>query len=115
MINLTPIALMAIALCVTVISVKLTPWIKANISKAELEEASLWAEIAVNAAEKLVDKGVIDKQGKYEYVEKFLESKGYHLNMKDIEVLLEGYVNKLPQWLDGIADSIEYQNIEKTE
>lgn len=103
MTDITPVVEAVVALCVALVTVFVIPWIKSNVSAKKLDEISKWVEFAVAAAEQLADSGQINKSDKFQYVVDFLAGKGYQVNMNEIRVLIESYVNKLPQALEVIT------------
>lgn len=106
LVDITPIAVAAVALCSGIVTVFVIPWIKANTSEKKRAELAEWVEFAVNAAEKLADSGQIPKLEKYEFVTKFLAKKGYTLDVDTVKVMVNNFVNKLPDQLTAIESSI---------
>lgn len=107
MIDITDVVSAVICLCFAIVTVRVIPWIKENVSKTNLEKAKMWAEIAVKCAEQKLKNGTLLKEERFEYVEKFLQAHGWKLNFSEIEALLESQVNDLPHMITvGHVDTI---------
>lgn len=94
MIDITSVVASVIALVVALITTFLLPWMKTKISTEKLIEISEWATIAVKAAEMIYNQAGMG-QKKKEYVEKFLAEKGFKLDAKTIDALIEASVLEL--------------------
>lgn len=105
MVDITTVVSAVITLGFAIITIKVVPWIKANTSKADLEKARMWAEIAVKCAEQKMKNGSLLPDERLEYVEKFLMNHGWKLDLSEIEALIESQVNDLSNKLVG-ADTI---------
>lgn len=95
MIDLTPLVNALILLLGAVITVFLVPYIKSKLSVAQQAELAAWVEIAVKAAEQIIQGTKLGQERK-EWVMSFLEDRGYNLNDKEtaekIEALIEAFV-----------------------
>lgn len=100
MVDITAITKILIVVIAAVVTIVIIPWVRAKLSDTQLEIIMKWAKIAVKAAEQLSKTGEIDKDQRREYVEKFLRSKGYTIDLKEIEILIEGMVNDLPKEIE---------------
>ena len=83
-----------ITLLFAVITAFLVPWIKTKISNEKLAEISEWVVIAVQAAEMIYNQAGMGAKKK-DYVEKFLAEKGFKLDTKSIDALIEAAVLEL--------------------
>lgn len=97
MIDITGIVVSLLVVLGTVITIYLIPYIKERYTKEQLNKACSWARIAVNAAEQLTKSGVINPEERKDYVMQFLESKGIKLNLDEVSVIVESFVNELPE------------------
>lgn len=97
MIDLTPLIQAIISVISLAVSAFLIPYLKRKINAAKLEEIQGWVKKAVEAAEVIFpDSGLGDS--KLIYVKGFLESKGYTINEKELEVLIHSELHKM--WLE---------------
>lgn len=94
MIDLTPIASAVIALVAAIISCVLIPFIRSKLTAAQFDEIQLWVNIAVDAAEQLFQ-GHNRGEEKKAYVLKFLQSKGFTLDMDSLDKMIEAAVLNL--------------------
>lgn len=72
----------------------LIPYLKTKVSAEKLDTIKFWVNIAVEAAE-MIYVGTGRGQEKKDYVVKFLNSKGFTLNVTEIENLIEAAVMEL--------------------
>lgn len=96
MVDLTQVVSAVITLIVALISAFLIPYLKSKLSADKLQKVQFWVNIAVEAAE-MIYVGTGRGQEKKEYVLSFLNSKGFSLNMTEIDNLIEAAVLKLKQ------------------
>lgn len=96
MVDLTQVVSAVITLIVALISAFLIPYLKSKLSADKLQKVQFWVNIAVEAAE-MIYVGTGRGQEKKEYVLSFLNSKGFSLNMTEIDNLVEAAVLKLKQ------------------
>ena len=87
MIDLTPLASAIVTTAIALIVAYLIPYLRSK-------HIMLWVKIAVEAAE-LIYTGTGRGAEKKQYVLKFLNSKGFTLNMAEIENLIESAVLEL--------------------
>lgn len=90
MIDLTPIVSAAILLVSAVITAFVIPVLKKNLSTQEMAELLKWAEIAVAAAQQLYYQA--DGKTRKQYVLDFLTGKGYDVNTKEVDSVIESAV-----------------------
>lgn len=94
MVDLTEIIVAILTLVISLISAFLIPYLKTKVSAEKLDTIKFWVNIAVEAAE-MIYVGTGRGQEKKEYVVKFLNSKGFTLNVEEIENLIEAAVLEL--------------------
>ena len=94
MVDLTQIIVAVLTLVISLITAFLTPYLKTKVSGEQLETIKFWVNIAVEAAE-MIYVGTGRGQEKKEYVVQFLNSKGFTLNVAEIENLIEAAVMEL--------------------
>lgn len=97
MIDLTPIANAAITLATALITAFLIPYIKSKTTTEQQSQIKAWARIAVSAAEQIYS-GPGRGAEKKEYVQSFLQSKGYKVDFDTLDTLIESEVSLL--WQD---------------
>lgn len=96
MIDLTPIVNAFITLIGLLLTTFLIPWIRTKISNEKLKEIQKWTSVGVKAAEMIyTESGMGDAKKKY--VRKFLESKGYKLDIDTVDALIEATVRDMQQ------------------
>lgn len=95
-IDLTQIIVAAFTLIISLVSACLIPYIKTKVTEEQLATIKLWVQVAVQAAEMLYV-GSGRGEEKKQYVLDFLKSKGFFLNMEEIENLIEAAVLELKQ------------------
>ncbi len=93
-IDLTPIIEAFIAIISLLIIPKLKAYLAEKLSAEQMENLKKWVKVAVAAAEQMY-KGSGLGEKKYRYVVSFLEEKGFYVNYKEIEALVESEVYKL--------------------
>lgn len=98
MIDLTVIVEAVLTLCIAAVSAFVIPWLKRKVSAEKLAEVSEWVQIAVTAAEQIYN-GPGCGAEKKAYVLKFLNDRGYTVDMDTIENLIEAAVYELPEKL----------------
>lgn len=98
MIDLTVIVEAVLTLCIAAVSAFVIPWLKRKVSAEKLAEVSEWVQIAVTAAEQIYN-GPGRGAEKKAYVLKFLNDRGYTVDMDAIENLIEAAVYELPEKL----------------
>jgi hypothetical protein len=94
MVDLTQVVLAIITLAVSLITVFLIPYLKSKVGAENLDTIRFWVNIAVEAAE-MIYVGTGRGQEKKEYVTRFLQRKGFSLNLDEVENLIESAVLKL--------------------
>lgn len=96
MIDLTPIVNAFITMIGLLLTTFLIPWIRTKISNEKLKEIQKWTSVGVKAAEMIyTESGMGDAKKKY--VRKFLESKGYKLDIETVDALIEATVRDMQQ------------------
>lgn len=96
MIDLTPIVNAFITLIGLLLTTFLIPWIRTKITNEKLKEIQKWTSVGVKAAEMIyTESGMGDAKKKY--VRKFLESKGYKLDIETVDALIEATVRDMQQ------------------
>lgn len=96
MIDLTPIVNALITLLGLLLTTFLIPWIKLKVSTEKLEEIRKWTSVGVKAAEMIYKESGMG-QAKKNYVRKFLEGKGYKLDVETVDALIEATVREMQQ------------------
>lgn len=93
-IDLTQVVIAVLTLIFGCISAFLIPYLKSKLTTEQLSKVKFWVNIAVEAAE-MIYVGTGRGQEKKEYVLSFLNSKGFTLNMTEIDNLIEAAVLEL--------------------
>ena len=96
MIDLTEIIVALLTLIFSLVSAHLIPYLKSKVTAEQLETIKLWVTIAVEAAE-MIYEGTGRGEEKKAYVVQFLNSKGFHLDTKEIDNIIEAVVLELKQ------------------
>lgn len=96
MVDLTQIIVAILTLIFSLISAFLIPYLKTKVSNEQFTTIQMWVKIAVQAAE-MIYVGTGRGEEKKEYVLDFLNSKGFSLNIGEIENLIEAAVLELKQ------------------
>lgn len=96
MIDLTPIVNALITLLGLLLTTFLIPWIKLKVSTEKLEQVKKWTTVGVKAAEMIYNESGMGETKK-KYVRKFLESKGYKLDIDTVDALIEATVREMQQ------------------
>lgn len=94
MVDLTQIIIAVLTLVISLITAFLIPYLKTKVSAEKLDTIKFWVNIAVEAAE-MIYVGTGRGQEKKDYVVQFLNSKGFTLNVTEIENLIEAAVMEL--------------------
>ena len=94
MVDLTQIIVAVLTLVISLITAFLIPYLKTKVSAEKLDTIKFWVNIAVEAAE-MIYVGTGRGQEKKDYVVRFLNSKGFTLNVTEIENLIEAAVMEL--------------------
>lgn len=94
MVDLTQIIVAVLTLVISLITAFLIPYLKTKVSAEKLDTIKFWVNIAVEAAE-MIYVGTGRGQEKKDYVVQFLNSKGFTLNVSEIENLIEATVMEL--------------------
>lgn len=95
-VDLTQIIVAILTLAISMVSAFLIPYIKTKVTAEQFNTIKLWVQVAVQAAEMLYV-GSGRGEEKKQYVLDFLKSKGFTLNMEEIENLIEAAVLELKQ------------------
>lgn len=94
MIDLTQVVIAVITLAISLVTAFLIPYLKTKVSAEQLDTIKFWVNIAVEAAE-MIYVGTGRGQEKKDYVVQFLNSKGFSLNITEVENLIEAAVLEL--------------------
>lgn len=94
MVDLTQVVIAVITLAISLVTAFLIPYLKTKVSAEQLDTIKFWVNIAVEAAE-MIYVGTGRGQEKKEYVVQFLNSKGFSLNITEVENLIEAAVLEL--------------------
>lgn len=92
MIDLTPVMNAVVSLVALLITTFLIPWIKKKTTNETLYEMQKWCSIAVSAAEMIYTESGLGAKKK-EFVKEFLTSKGYSLDVDELDALIESCVH----------------------
>ena len=95
MTDLTPIINIIIALLGALVTAFVIPWIKRKLSKEDQENLIFWVKIAVSAAQQ------ISGAERLKYVLNFLKSKGFDVDLPEVQAAIEAEVLRLHQELEG--------------
>ena len=104
MVDLTQVVIAVVGLIISAVSVFVIPYLKSKVSSEQLDTIKFWVNIAVEAAE-MIYKGTGKGAEKKRYVEEFLKSKGFTLNMQELDALIEGAVLELKLNLNDDTES----------
>lgn len=96
MIDLTPIINALITLVGLLLTTFLIPYIRLKVSTEKLEQVKKWTSVGVKAAEMIYNESGMG-EAKKKYVRKFLESKGYKLDIETVDALIEATVREMQQ------------------
>lgn len=96
MIDLTPIVNALVTLLGLLLTTFLIPWIKVKVSAEKLEQVKKWTSVGVKAAEMIYKESGMG-EAKKNYVRKFLEGKGYRLDIDTVDALIEATVREMQQ------------------
>lgn len=91
--NWTNIILAIISLLVALIEAFLIPWIRTKWDSTKIEKMTRYVEIGVAAAEQLFD--TEQWAEKKSYVQSFLASKGYNVNLTEVDAAIEAAVIRI--------------------
>ena len=86
-----------VELLLAVASAILIPYIKQKVSAAKLEKLIRYADIAVTAAQQIYTPEEWDIKKKY--VQDFLTSKGYDINLTEVDAAIEAAVTRVKKEL----------------
>lgn len=94
MIDLTQIVIAILTLAISLITAYLIPYLRTKVGAERLETIRFWVGVAVDAAE-MIYVGTGRGAEKKEYVTQFLNSKGFSLDIAEVENLIEAAVLEL--------------------
>lgn len=94
MVDLTPVITAVLTLAIALVTTFLIPYLRARLTAEQLDTIKRWVNIAVRAAE-MIFSGTGQGAAKKAYVVDFLNSKGFTLNEKEIDNLIEAAVLEL--------------------
>ena len=98
-IDLTQIITALIGLLGLVITTFVVPLLKARMKVENYEILMKWTKVGVLAAEQLWPEGGLGKEKK-EYVQNYLRSKGYDINLQEVDMAIESAVYEMKQALE---------------
>lgn len=93
-IDLTQVIVAIIGLLATVLTTVCIPYIRSITSSEKYNHLQVWVTVAVEAAEQIF-KGTGLGSQKKEYVLKFLEEKGFKIDEKELDIMIESAVLEL--------------------
>lgn len=98
--GIVQIILAVIALLGTVITAVIAPYIREKYTKEQLRKISIYADIAVRAADQVLK--IEDPSGKKRkaFVLDFMESKGFKLTEHELNIIIEAAVLNLNKAID---------------
>lgn len=99
MTDLTPIINFIIALLGALVTAFVIPWIKRKLSKEDQENLIFWVKIAVSAAQQIYYQS--SGAERLKYVLNFLKSKGFDVDLPEVQAAIEAEVLRLHQELEG--------------
>lgn len=102
MTDITPIIQAVITLAVALITAFVIPWLKKKIGAENMDEFMRWVAIAVAAAEQLYES--TDGEKKKAYVVEFLLSKGFKVDVDELNNAIEAAVLELHNALNSTAE-----------
>ena len=91
-IDLTTIINAVIGLLAALVTYRLIPWIKAKTTNEQQVYIRALIKAAVFAAEQIYKSDGMGRQ-KMEYVQKYLQSNGFDINITEIEAAVSEYIN----------------------
>lgn len=94
MIDLTQVVTALIGLLIVAVSTVLIPYLKQKYNAEQMAQIEFWVDVAVRAAE-MIYIGSGRGAEKKEYVIKFLNSKGFTIDMDSIDAMVEAAVLQL--------------------
>lgn len=94
MIDLTQVVISLIGLLIVAVSTVLIPYLKQKYNAEQMAQIEFWVDVAVRAAE-MIYIGSGRGAEKKEYVIKFLNSKGFTIDMDSIDAMVEAAVLQL--------------------
>lgn len=100
MIDLTQIIIALIWLCFALITGRLVPFIKEKFDNEKYAKVMMWVSVAVEAAEQIFAKPGMGAEKK-KYVVEFLKYKGFVLDEKELDVVIESAVLELKHSIDA--------------
>lgn len=104
LINLTPLASIALLILCGIIARYLIPYIRANTTQKEREVMVSIIRTGIYAMEELARTGVIRKEEKYQHLREYLQARGYDLDMVTLEAEIHGELwNLLNQFKEEAA------------
>lgn len=108
MTDITPIIELLVTVLAALISIVVIPYIKTKLTRAQLDKAVQWVEIAVSAAEEAARAGLIDKSSKYGYALELLERQGVTFDEATTQAMIDAKVWELfNQFKDEAADPVD--------
>lgn len=91
-INLTPIIEAIISLLAALVVYKLIPWIQSKTTESQQRVIYGAVKVAVFAAEQIIGSG--NGQAKMEYARKWLQDRGFDIDVDEIEAVLYEEINQ---------------------
>ena len=95
MTDITPIIELLVTVLAALFSIVVIPYIKTKLTRAQLDKAVQWVEIAVSASEEAARAGLIDKTAKYGYALELLERQGVTFDEATTQAMIDAKVWEL--------------------
>ena len=102
MMDLTPVVVALIALCVVLVTTIALPAARAKWGDANVNEFLRWVKIGVQAAEQIY--ALTEGREKKRYVLNFLEAQGYNIDKAEVDSAIEAAVLELHTQLYGVKE-----------
>lgn len=99
-IDLTQIIVALIGVLAAIITRYAIPYLISKVGNDKRQEIAFWTKLAVEAAEKIFKEHEMGA-AKKEYVKVFLESKGFKLDEKEIDIAIESAVLEMQNAIAG--------------
>ena len=97
--NITEILEALVYVFVVILSMIVIPFVKTKVGAQNMDDFLKWVDIAVAAAEQLYD--TMEGPKKKLYVMDYLTSKGFTVDVQDLDLAIEASVNRLHHELYG--------------
>ncbi len=91
--DLTQVIIAVIGVLGTIVTSFLIPLLRQKLTEAQMNKLAAFAKIGVYAAEQLYYPD--EWESKKKYVQRFLEEKGYDVNLEEVNAAIESSVKEL--------------------